>query len=98
MGGTRGDVAGGALTGPHPYPQARQTAASAATQAPRLAITSTGTRLGHGPLPASGNQSADVGQRDGPFPRRLVSHVAREPLGVELLLVVAHTLEVVPLL
>src|SRR6185295_14603216 len=52
----------------------------------------------HGIAPAPGDQRAGVRERDRPFPRRLVGEVAGHPLRVELLLVGADALEVVPLL
>src|SRR6185295_9518725 len=48
--------------------------------------------------PASGNEGADVCQRDRPLERTLIGHVSRHPLGIELLLVETHTLKVVPMI
>src|SRR5262245_16870195 len=52
----------------------------------------------HRVLPASGDERARVGQGDRPFPGGVVGHVARLPVGIELLLVGADALKVVPLL
>src|SRR5205814_152383 len=49
-------------------------------------------------IPSAGDQRADVGDRDRPFPRVLIRHIARHPFRVELLLVEPQPLEVVPLL
>src|SRR6476469_6455672 len=46
--------------------------------------------------PAASDQRADVGERDGPLDRARVGHVTWHPFGIELLLVEAHPLEVVP--
>src|SRR4051794_27641499 len=48
--------------------------------------------------PAARDQRAHVGDGHRPFPRVLIRHVAGHPFRIELVLVVAQTLEVVPLL
>src|SRR6476620_7793301 len=48
--------------------------------------------------PTAGDQRADVRERDGPLDRARVGHVTWHPFRIELLLVEAHSLEVVPVL
>src|SRR5439155_19248185 len=52
----------------------------------------------HNIAPASRDERADIGNGGGPLPRVLIGHVARHPLGIELLLVEPQPLKVVPVL
>src|SRR5438309_1573489 len=82
----------------HPLASAAHTRTTDERRRRTLSMTTTRSCFGNRALPAAGDKRADIGQRDRPFPRRLIGHVTREPDGIELLFVVTDALKVVPLL